>query len=119
MREQETHHAIDEQEIKNMELHLQRKMFEQELERGATQGGLPQKINYDARMKQHDLEDDILEKLDDGSDAFQNRMRKVSIFGRVGTCVYYFCMGFSASDWNSLVKPYVKKYGSSIAVRIF
>jgi hypothetical protein len=23
------------------------------------------------------------------------------VIGHVGTCAYYFCMGFSASDWNS------------------
>ncbi|XP_070574109.1 TBC1 domain family member 31-like [Ptychodera flava] len=59
LREQETHAALEDVEIKNMELQIQKKMLTQELLRLKSESDYHRKEDYDAKRKQHELEERI------------------------------------------------------------
>ncbi|XP_078688352.1 TBC1 domain family member 31-like [Branchiostoma floridae x Branchiostoma belcheri] len=63
LREQETHAAIDDVEVKNMELHAQRGLFEQELARGEVAASFLRRADMDAHKRQQDLEDRIQQRI--------------------------------------------------------
>ncbi|XP_035678691.1 TBC1 domain family member 31-like [Branchiostoma floridae] len=63
LREQETHAAIDDVEVKNMELHAQRGLFEQELARDEVAASFLRRADMDAHKRQQDLEDRIQQRI--------------------------------------------------------
>ncbi|CAH1269669.1 TBC1D31 [Branchiostoma lanceolatum] len=63
LREQETHAAIDDVEVKNMELHAQRGLFEQELAREEVAASFLRRADVDAHKRQQDLEERIQQRI--------------------------------------------------------
>ncbi|XP_077982423.1 TBC1 domain family member 31-like [Glandiceps talaboti] len=59
LREQETQAAKEDVEIRNMELHLQKKMLQQELGRVKSESDYHRRVDYDAKRKQQEVEERI------------------------------------------------------------
>ncbi|KAL3860204.1 hypothetical protein ACJMK2_010360 [Sinanodonta woodiana] len=76
MRDQETEAAIEEAEIKNMELHLQKKMFEQELFRDFATSSLHLRTEHDMHRKQQELEERIQQRLREAEKEREAEVRK-------------------------------------------
>lgn len=76
MRDQETETAIEEAEIRNMELQLKKKMFEQELFREYATSSHQLKTEHDMHRKQAELEDRIQQRLKEAEREREMEARK-------------------------------------------
>lgn len=76
MRDQETETAMEEAEIRHLELQLQKKMFEQDLFREFTTTSHHLRTEQDMHRKQAELEDRIQERLRDAERERQMEIRK-------------------------------------------
>ncbi|KAL5021911.1 hypothetical protein ScPMuIL_001066 [Solemya velum] len=76
-RDQETEAAIEEAEIKNMELQLQKKMFEQELFRDHAISSFQMRTENDVHRKQEELELRIQQRMREAEEERGNQVRKV------------------------------------------
>lgn len=76
LRDQETETALEEAEIRNLELQLQKKMFEQELFRDFATAGQQLRTEQDMHRKQAELEERIQQRLRDAERERQVEIRK-------------------------------------------
>lgn len=76
LRDQETETAIEEAEIRNMELQLKKKMFEQELFREYATSSHHLKTGHDMHRKQAELEDRIQQRLKEAEREREMEVRK-------------------------------------------
>ncbi|KAJ8303472.1 hypothetical protein KUTeg_019868 [Tegillarca granosa] len=76
MRDQETQAALEEAEIRNLELQLQKKMFEQELYREYAAASQQLRTDQDIQRKQKELEEKIQQRLKDAEREREIHVRK-------------------------------------------
>ncbi|WAR11356.1 TBC31-like protein [Mya arenaria] len=79
LRDQETEQAIEEAEIRNMELQLKKKMFEQELFKEYAMSSHHLRTDQDMHRKQAELEDRIQQRLKDAEREREMEARKKNI----------------------------------------
>ncbi|XP_077865316.1 TBC1 domain family member 31-like [Saccoglossus kowalevskii] len=76
LREQETKSAMEDVDIKNMELYAQKKMLEQELARIQSEADYHRRVDYDAKRKQHELEERAQQRVMDQERETEHDLRK-------------------------------------------
>ncbi|XP_066290828.1 TBC1 domain family member 31-like isoform X3 [Branchiostoma lanceolatum] len=97
LREQETHAAIDDVEVKNMELHAQRGLFEQELAREEVAASFLRRADVDAHKRQQDLEERIQQRIGVLEREREQIIRREVERGLArGTCMWLTC-------WNPVL----------------
>ncbi|KAL8615313.1 hypothetical protein ACOMHN_038052 [Nucella lapillus] len=77
LRDQETQSAIEEGEIRNLELQLQKKMFEQELQRDFEQASVGLRSEQEVERKQEELEQRIQRRLQEAERERELQVRQV------------------------------------------